>query len=43
MSGYDYEGEVDENGKACGIGVARREGEIIEGTFLDNDMHGICE
>ena len=44
MFGYDYEGEVDENSKACGIGVARHpNGETIEGTFCNNLMHGICE
>ena len=34
MFGYDYEGEVDENGKACGIGVAKQpKGETNERLF----------
>ena len=39
---YDYEGEVDQDGKACGIGVAN--GTMrYEGTFFNGKAHGICK
>ena len=41
---YDYEGEIDEDGKACGVGIARREGSAsYRGTFCNNMIHGISE
>ena len=41
---YDYEGEIDEDGKACGVGIARREGSAsYKGTFCNNMIHGIGE
>jgi len=39
---YDYEGEIDEDGKACGVGIAKREGSAsYKGTFYNNVIHGI--
>ena len=41
---FDYEGEIDEDGKACGVGIARRGGTTpYKGTFYDNVIHGISE
>ena len=42
----DYNGEVDENGEACGFGIATLEDEPTwshEGTFLNSKAHGICK
>ena len=48
--GYKYKGELDEEGNACGVGVASydngREGRIVGtielvGTFLNNTFEGI--
>ena len=36
---FEYTGELDQKGKACGFGVAvdKKDTEIVyEGTFLDN-------
>ena len=40
---YDYVGEVDMNGNACGHGIATNEEDDLkkEGTFLNNEFHGI--
>ena len=41
---YDYEGEIDEDGKACGVGIARLDGRpSYKGTFYNNVIHGISE
>merc|ERR1739844_328776 len=37
----DYEGEIDEQGNACGFGVATKGKEKYEGTFHNNALHGI--
>ena len=42
---WDYFGELDSNGNACGYGIARYSSFVnlkYEGTFLDNKYHGIC-
>ena len=41
---FEYTGEVDENNKACGEGIAKRKSasySAVEGTWLHNKMHGI--
>ena len=41
---YDYEGELDQEGRATGLGIARYSGDTdskIEGTFLEDQRHGI--
>ena len=41
---YDYEGEIDEDGKACGVGIAKLDGVTpYKGTFFNNVIHGISE
>ena len=42
---YDYNGEVDEQGKACGIGYAKNEtiSFSFSGTFMDNRPWGISK
>ena len=45
---YEYTGEVDEEGKACGIGELRPQGKdliILRGTFFNDKLEGIvaCE
>ena len=38
----EYEGEVDDQEKACGKGKAKHEyGDVYEGTFYDGKLHGI--
>ena len=39
---YEYEGELDKQGQACGQGIARcSDGHSYTGTFLSDKMHGI--
>ena len=38
---WDYEGEIDENGKACGTGKASSITTRYEGSFLNDKMEGI--
>ena len=40
---WDYEGDVDEYGQACGYGtaVSKENGNVYKGTWLDNLPHGI--
>ena len=41
---YDYEGELDQEGRATGFGKASYSGDPfskIEGTFLEDLRHGI--
>ena len=41
---FEYTGEVDENNKACGEGIAKGKSASysdVEGTWLHNKMHGI--
>ena len=42
---YDYEGEIDEQGKACGYGIAvsvKEPDSRWEGTFQNDLPHGFC-
>ena len=41
MCMWDYEGEIDENGFACGRGVATFKGNHYEGTFFLDRFEGI--
>ena len=48
MSGeaYDYRGELDREGRACGYGIAVRTNDSTwryEGTFLDDKIEGLCK
>ena len=47
FSDANYSGELDENGKACGFGVAvhKKEGfkRVYRGTWLDNKRHGLSK
>ena len=38
----DFEGEIDENGKACGFGVATCSDDVtvFKGTWLNGEAHG---
>ena len=39
FSSWDYQGEIDSNGDACGFGLGMNKtnpGEILRGTFLEN-------
>ena len=39
---YEYEGEFDKEGYACGQGIAKcQDGHSYTGTFLKDKMHGI--
>ena len=41
-----YEGEIDKDGKACGVGIvslAKDPNQCIEGTFYKNKRYGYCE
>ena len=40
---WEYEGEIDESGKACGIGKAsyRSNSHIWKGSFLNDTFEGI--
>ena len=41
----DYIGELDQNGEACGAGIATESdnpSRKYEATFMDNKIHGIC-
>ena len=41
----DYIGELDQNGEACGAGIATEPdnpSRKYEATFMDNKIHGIC-
>ena len=40
---YDYEGEIDKKGKACGFGEAARtdKDKVYAGTFLNDMKHGL--
>ena len=39
---WDYKGEVDANGNACGIGKALSpKGCKLKGTFYDDTCHGL--
>ena len=43
---YRYNGEIDEEGKACGSGIANKERGIdhtLSGTWMDGELHGVCE
>ena len=43
---YDYEGEIDENGKAYGYGIGTRitaKHNTVEGTWFNNQIHGLCK
>ena len=43
---YRYNGEIDEEGKACGSGIANKERDIdhyLSGTWMDGELHGVCE
>ena len=43
---FDYNGEVDSEGNACGFGEAVQPDEPsvkIRGTFLSNKAHGYCK
>ena len=40
----NYKGEFDEEGHACGLGVATRsDGDKYEGTFFNDLPEGICK
>ena len=41
---YDYVGEIDSNGRACGVGKVKYHtvnNKEVEMTFFENKMHGI--
>ena len=40
-----YYGDIDSEGKACGIGVIgyKNQYQKHEGTFFDNKIHGMCK
>ena len=40
-----YYGDIDSEGKACGIGVIgnKNQSQKHEGTFFNNKIHGICK
>ena len=42
---YEYSGELDADGKACGKGLATMTGSdcgvVFEGTWLNDRLHGI--
>ena len=43
---YQYVGELDPQGKACGYGIATRVDDATwryEGTFLDDKLEGLCK
>ena len=39
---FCYDGEVDENNKPFGYGIAINGDEILSGTWVDGERHGIC-
>ena len=40
---WDYNGELDLDGRACGFGSATCGEQIIEATFLDDLLEGVCK
>ena len=40
---WDYEGEINEDGLACGQGVATRDKAKFTGTFFNDKLEGICK
>ena len=43
---YRYNGEIDEEGKACGSGIANKKSGsnyTLSGTWMDGELHGVCE
>ena len=40
---WEYTGEIDLDGRACGFGSASCGEQIIEATFFDDLLEGVCK